>query len=157
MKDKRAFIFYFLMTIIFLDFGEQLRKLSHIKVIKETDNFLFSITHVNNTGSAFGLFQNSHELFAIIAICVIIFILFYVIKYITFDDKLELYSLTLFSSGALGNAIERLRFGYVMDYIKLNFIDFPIFNAFDIMINISIIIYLFYIFSNIKRLKDTKK
>ncbi len=151
MKDKRAFIFYFLMTIILLDFGEQLRKLLNAFDSEKISNFLFSISHVNNSGGAFGIFQNNYRLFAVIAIVVVIFILFYVIKNITYNDKIELLCCTLFSAGALGNALERLRFNYVFDYIKLNFINFPIFNAFDIMISVSVIMYFIFVISKAKK------
>ena len=61
-----------------------------------------------------------------------------------------LLSLTIFSAGALGNAIERLNYGYVIDYVKLNFIDFPVFNAFDIMICIGIGLYCLSILLDLK-------
>ena len=69
-----------------------------------------------------------------------------IFKNITFKDKIQLLALTVFSAGTLGNTIERLRFGYVVYYIKLNFIKFPVFNAFDIMICIGICLYCFYLF-----------
>lgn len=141
MKDKRACIFYFLMTIIFLDFGNHLRRISYNSYVENINNFIFSVVHVNNTGSAFGLFQNNAKLLAIFGILIVFLIVFEVFKNISFDNKNELLALTLFSAGTLGNIIERLQFGHVADYIKLNFIDFPIFNAFDIMICIGIFLY----------------
>ena len=142
MKDKRATIFYFFMALILLDFGNQLRKVfQNPLVIQKIDNPVFSIVNVNNTGSAFSLFQNSAEILAIFGILAIIFVGVYVIKFVSFEEKNKLLSLTLFSAGALGNAIERMQFGSVGDYFKLNFIDFPIFNAFDIMICTGIFLY----------------
>lgn len=141
MKDKRACIFYFLMTIIFLDFGNHLRCISYNPYFDNINNFVFSITHVNNTGSAFSLFQNNAKLLALFGIFIVFLIAFEVFKNISFDNKNELLALTLFSAGTLGNVIERLQFGYVVDYIKINFINFPIFNAFDIMICTGIFLY----------------
>ena len=57
-KDDKAFIFYFLMTIIFFDFGNQIKKLSYHSFFENFNNPIFSIVHANNTGSAFSLFQN---------------------------------------------------------------------------------------------------
>ena len=54
-------------------------------------------------------------------------------------------SITLFSSGALGNLIERIQFGYVIDYINLNFINFPVFNMFDIMICLGVFLYFIFV------------
>ena len=154
MKDKKACIFYFLMTIILLDFGNQLRRISHNPYIENIDNSIFSITHANNTGSAFSLFQNQSILLGIIGILIILFIAYQVYTKISFKDRTQLLSLTLFSAGALGNVIERFQFGYVVDYIKLNFINFPIFNSFDIMICIGIFLYCFTIFLDFKKVKN---
>ena len=157
MKDKKACIFYFLMTIILLDFGNQLRKISHLTSIDSIDNPIFSIVHINNTGSAFSMFQNNAKILAIFGILVVLFIAYEVFKTISFNDKTELLALTLFSAGALGNIIERLQFGYVVDYIKLNFVNFPVFNAFDIMICVGIALYGLFIFLDFKHsLKGTK-
>ena len=141
MKDKKACIFYFLMTIILLDFGNHLRKISQHPLVENISNSFFSIVHLNNTGSAFSLFQNNAKLLAVFGFFVIFFIAFEVFKNISFNDKNELLALTLFSAGALGNVLERFQFGYVIDYIKLNFINFPVFNAFDIMICTGIFLY----------------
>ena len=156
MKDKKALIFYFLMTIILLDFGNQLRKLSHLANIETINNPLFSIVHLNNTGSAFSMFQNNAKTLAIFGIIVVLIIFFEIFKNVSFKDKNELLALTLFSAGTLGNMIERLQYGYVMDYIKLNFINFPVFNAFDIMICIGIFVYCLDIIIKFKKVKNEK-
>lgn len=146
MKDKKAFIFYFLMSIIFLDFGNQLKIISNNPYLKNIiDNSLFSIVHLNNSGGAFSIFQNNAKILAVFGIIVILYLTYYVIRHVTFNDKIILLSLTLFAAGTLGNLIERIRFGYVIDYIKLNFIDFPVFNAFDIMICTGISLYVLFV------------
>lgn len=154
MKDKRACIFYFLMTIILLDFGNQLRNISYYSSINSVHNSFFSITHLNNTGSAFSMFQNQTQILAYFGIFVLLFIAFQVFKNVTFRDKNQLLGLTLFSAGTLGNVIERFKFGYVVDYIKLNFVDFPVFNAFDVMICIGIFVYCLYILLENKKVKN---
>ena len=145
MKDKRACIFYFLMSIIFWDFGNQLRKISYNSYFDDYKNSVFSIIHVDNTGSAFGLFQDSTFLLSVLGVIAVIFISFYVFKNISFKDKIELFSLTIFMGGTLGNLYERIKFGHVVDYIKLNFISFPVFNAFDIMICIGVFLYIVFV------------
>ena len=154
MKDKKACIFYFLMTLILLDFGNQLRSISYYSSVNAVHNPLFSITHLSNTGSAFSMFQNQAQILAYFGIFVLLFIAFQVFKNVTFKDKNLLLSLTLFSAGTLGNIIERFKFGYVVDYIKLDFIDFPVFNAFDIMICTGIFLYCLYIFLENKKVKN---
>lgn len=154
MKDKKACIFYFLMVIILLDFGNQLKKISYNPLIENINNNFLSIVHLNNTGSAFSMFQNNAKILAILGIFVILIIAFEVFKNISFKEKNELLALTLFSAGSLGNVIERFQYGYVVDYIKLNFMDFPIFNAFDIMICSGIILYCLVIFLDFKKPKN---
>ena len=154
MKDKKACIFYFLMTIILLDFGNQLRNISYYSSINTHHNPFFSIVHLNNTGSAFSMFQNNAQILAYFGIFVLLFIAFQVFKNVTFNDKHQLLALTLFGAGTLGNIVERFKFGYVVDYIKLNFINFPVFNAFDIMICTGIFLYCLYIFLENKKVKN---
>lgn len=150
MKDKKAFIFYFLMTLIFVDFGNQLRKISCLPEIQNFDNKFFSIMHIYNTGGAFSILRQ-HTLFLIIfSILALCYIAFHVYKEVDFNDKMSLFSLTLFTAGTLGNLIERIQAGKVLDYIKLNFINFPVFNAFDIMICVGIALYMIFVLFEFK-------
>lgn len=153
MKDKKAFIFYFLMSIVFWDFGNQLRKISYNSYFDNFDNPIFSVVHINNTGSAFGMFQNHIDLLVVLGIIAVSIISLYVYKNIAFKDKIELFSLTVFMGGTLGNLFERIKFGHVIDYIKLNFINFPVFNAFDIMICLGVFLYIVLVLSDFKTLK----
>ena len=151
MKDKKAVIFYFLMTIVLMDFGNQLRRIfENPYFAQKINNPVFSILQVNNTGSAFSLLQDKASILAIFGILVVVFIFVEVFRFVSFNDKLQLLSLTLFSAGALGNALERLQLGHVVDYFKLNFINFPVFNAFDIMICVGILLYFLHIVLDFK-------
>lgn len=156
MKDKKACVFYFLMLLIFLDFGNQLKKISYNSFFENMQNPLFSIIHLNNTGSAFSLFQNQATVLAYVGIIVTIIIAIYIYKNIAFNDKHALLSLTLFSAGTVGNSIERLTQGFVIDYIKLNFINFPIFNSYDIMICLGIFLYAIFVLFDNKKVKNEK-
>lgn len=154
MKDKKACLLYFLMSLILVDFGNQIREVSNFPMISNMENFFFSITHIDNTGSAFGLFQNQSYILAILGILIVLFVAYQVYKNVTYQERIKLFSLILFSAGTLGNAIERLLYKHVEDYIKLNFIDFPIFNAFDVMICSGIFLYCLYIFLDFKKVKN---
>jgi len=148
LKDKRAVLFFFFMNLILLDFGNQLRILSWHKELINFQSALFSIQHLKNTGSAFGLFDNIENgtvILSLIGVIAVIMILYLVAKNVGFKDKFALLSLTLFSSGTLGNALERYNQGYVTDYIKLNFVNFPVFNAFDIMITLGCFLYIIFV------------
>jgi len=141
----KVLIFYFFSNLILLDFGNQLRKISYNDFFATFQNPIFSIIHTKNTGAAFGMFQNNAYILALFSLAVLLFIFYYMYKKVNFEQKLELFSLSLFSAGALGNLVERLTQGVVIDYIKLNFIEFPVFNAFDIMICSGAFLYFIYV------------
>ena len=151
IKDKKAFIFYFLMSIILADFGNGIKKLSYVPKVQEFfDNSFISIFHIYNTGGAFSILQNQTNFLIILSIATLLFIAFHVYKEAEFKDKTSLIALTLFSSGTLGNLIERVQNGQVTDYFKLNFFDFPVFNTFDIMICLGIFIYTVFVLFEFK-------
>jgi len=88
----------------------------------------FDFSYVTNTGSAFGLFQNGGMFFVIISIIVSLVILFYH-KYLPDGAWLVRLSLGLQLGGALGNLVDRLRLGHVIDFIHFSF--WPVFNLAD--------------------------
>ncbi len=90
-----------------------------------------SVTHVINRGAAFGLFPNQGNLFAVIAIVVVIAILTYY-RYLPTGNWLVRLSLGLQLGGAMGNLIDRLRYGYVIDFIDFKI--WPVFNLSDVSI-----------------------
>lgn len=92
---------------------------------------IFRITHVPNTGVAFGLFQNGNTVFTILAIIVAIAIIVYNAR-LEPGHKLLRLALGLQMGGALGNMIDRLRQGYVTDF--MDFGPWPVWNLADLAI-----------------------
>ena len=110
-------------------------------------------THVRNTGSAFGLFKNGTLFFILISVVAIIFISILILRSI---KKAEFLSrpvfdsgLILIVSGALGNLIDRLRFGYVLDFIDFRI--WPVFNIADSAITIGTFLLLLSFISSEKQ------
>jgi len=89
---------------------------------------IFHITYVENTGIAFGLFPQGQIFFIAISLVVILFIIFLDRKRLVKSPG-EKYYLGLVLGGALGNLIDRLRFGFVIDF--LDFRVWPVFNLAD--------------------------
>jgi signal peptidase II len=90
----------------------------------------------HNTGAAFGLFQNGSLVFGIMAVVVSTFIILYFPK-VPQDEKLMRVALSMQMAGALGNLIDRLRFGgHVTDWISVG--DFPVFNVADSSITVGV-------------------
>ena len=94
---------------------------------------LFHITLVLNSGAAFGLFKGQSVFFTISAVVLIVFILFYICRG-RCKDLLTLTALGLILGGAAGNLIDRIAFGYVIDF--LDFRIWPVFNIADASITI---------------------
>ena len=92
---------------------------------------IFTIHHITNTGAAFGLFQDGNLFFMIVAVIVSLVILFYY-RYVPDGQWFVRLSLGLQLGGALGNLVDRLRTGSVVDF--LNFQIWPVFNVADMSI-----------------------
>ena len=106
---------------------------------------ILHITYIGNTGVAFGLFKNSSSLFIAISITAVIFILGLILGSINEGRFLSRpffdTGLILIASGALGNLADRLRCGYVIDFIDVRI--WPVFNLADSFITIGTLFLLF--------------
>ena len=101
-----------------------------------------SLTYVTNTGAAFGLFPDHGVIFMVIAVVVIVAIIFYY-RYLPGDQWLVQASLGLQLGGALGNLVDRLRYGHVIDFI--DFKVWPVFNVADSSVFVGVVILAFYL------------
>lgn len=116
------------------------------------DGFFFITSH-RNRGAAFGILQNQQWLFIITTFVVIAFVLYYLWK---LKNKQPLMSLgfSLILGGAIGNLIDRIRMGEVVDFLHFQFgsYHFPIFNVADsaIVIGVAILIILTIFFSPVE-------
>jgi signal peptidase II len=102
----------------------------------------FQFTHVHNTGAAFSIFREHTFLLSIVAILEIV-ILFFVVFYLSpriefLKSTVSKISLGLIFGGALGNLIDRLNYGYVIDFIDFNF--FATFNVADSAISVGAVL-----------------
>ena len=101
-------------------------------------NAMFSLTYMKNSGAAFSLLENAREFLIIVSIVATTLLFMYVHN----NKGIHLISVSfiaLLCAGIMANCHERIVFGYVRDYIHLNFINFPIFNIADIFITIGVI------------------
>ena len=101
-------------------------------------NPIFDITFIKNQGAAFNIFDGYKVFLIVFAILAIFVLIYYVIKQIEKISVFGLFFTSLLLSGIFNNMYERIIFGYVRDFIKLNFVDFPVFNISDIFINIGV-------------------
>ena len=126
-----------------------------IEVVKIGSTKVFSLTNIRNSGAAWSM-MSGHTWF-LIALPIIIIIMGFVYLYrIRNKSKLELFSLAVLISGGIGNLIDRIRFKEVVDFIKFEPINFPIFNFADICVVIGGIIFCFcFIFKDGSKSKKT--
>lgn len=118
----------------------------------------FLITSHRNRGAAFGILQEQRLFFIIITTVILAGILWYAHIMYKKGSKLLLVGLALVLGGALGNFIDRVRFGEVVDFFKFNFgsYTFPIFNVADSAIVVGVGIILLDTLLDVRREKEGK-
>mgnify|MGYP000862953726 FL=1 len=145
----------FLMTILIIVL-DQVSKYAAAKYLKGGSphiiikNF-FQLYYVENYGAAFGILQNRKVFFIIITSIVIISITFFLFRCSYSLNKLMKVSLCMLMGGAIGNLIDRIRLGYVVDFISIRFgkgYDFPVFNVADMFVVTGTILIMIMIISN---------
>ena len=116
------------------------------------------LTYVQNTGAAFSAFEGQQWLFAIIFAAFTVAILWEYFKKPMGFSKFERWCIAAVYGGGLGNMIDRVRFGYVVDMIVTKFMVFPVFNVADCFITCGCIaLMISMVFLNRDFWKDEKK
>ena len=95
---------------------------------------LLQLTYVQNTGAAFSSFQGQQWLFAVMFVIFTGVILWEFFKKPMPFTRLERWCIAAVYAGGLGNMIDRVRLGYVVDMIETTFMEFPVFNVADCFI-----------------------
>ena len=140
--EKTSKFIYFVICYVFFIFTDLY--LSNILVDKlvhgyRLSNPVFSLNYIKNTGAAFSILQNSRELLIILSMIALVLLALHVIHNLKSISLKSCFFIALLSAGIAGNLHERIIYGYVRDYFQLNFINFPVFNISDILINVGVI------------------
>lgn len=112
------------------------------KTIQIIEN-VFHLTYVENRGAAFGMLQNNQWIFIIVAVLASVFGLYYLHKKKT--NIVGKAGIILIISGALGNLIDRVRLGYVVDYFDFTIVWQYVFNVADVFVVVGTILLCIYI------------
>jgi signal peptidase II len=145
---KRYFVFNSLLFLLIVA-SDQLSKYWAVATLKGAEGIallpgVLQLTYVENSGAAFGIFQNQRMFFLIITI--LIFLAFGIyIRWRRPESRLFWLSLSLIMGGAVGNLIDRIRLSYVVDMIDFRLINFPVFNIADTFVVIGTIFLCAYI------------
>jgi len=150
MINKVQTKIYFLSFSIFIVLIDQFSKylmFYNKKLFINKDYLLFKLDFVKYYGAAFNIFSGSRVFLSFISIIFSILLIYLIFRKNTLNS-FELYSYSFILGGAVGNGIDRIYRGFVVDFINLNIINFPVFNIADISINIGFIFLLYNIFKN---------
>lgn len=105
---------------------------------------VFHLTYVENTGAGFGVFADHTWLLTVMTLLIIIFVVSYVVVKRP-KNRVLITALSFMMGGAVGNMIDRIRLGYVIDFFDFTLIDFPVFNVADCFITVGAVIFAVYI------------
>ena len=150
MINKVQTKIYFLSLSIFIVLIDQFTKylmFNNNKLFINKDLLLFKLDFVKNYGAAFNIFSGSRIFLSLISILFSILLIYLIFRKNTLNP-FDLYSYSFILGGTIGNGIDRIYKGFVVDFINLNIINFPVFNIADISINIGFIFLMYNIFRN---------
>jgi signal peptidase II len=148
MENKASKFKIYILDVLFLAFLFSIdRTIKHFIVDKLKDHPDFSVIpgildlhYLENTGAAFGILKNQRAFFLMVTIIMLIAIIFLIWSFPPKKKYIAAHLFLIFiSSGAIGNMTDRILNGFVVDYIYLSFINFPVFNVADIYVTIGTI------------------
>ena len=119
---------------------------------------LLSFTYVQNTGAAWSMFEGMQWMFALIFLVLTAAVLYEYFRSPLPFSTFERWCIAAIYGGGLGNVIDRVRLGYVVDMIEVDFMNFPVFNVADCFITcgcIALIVHM--VFFNKEFWKEEKK
>ena len=145
-----SFIYYTLFADAVVGLDQYTKYLTLVNIplhgeVPFIPNFL-GFTYVQNFGAAFSSFQGQQWLFALIFLAFTVGIVWEYFKKPMGFNKFERWCIAALYAGGLGNRIDRLRFGYVVDMIQTLFMDFPVFNVADCFITCGCFAMMFSLF-----------
>ena len=150
MINKIQTKLYFLSLSIFIILIDQFTKYLIIynnKKLIDKNFLIFKLDFVKNYGAAFNIFSGNRIFLSCISIFFSLLLTYLIIKKNSLN-QLDLLSYSFILGGTIGNGMDRIIRGYVIDFINLNIISFPVFNIADISINIGFIFLMYNIFKN---------
>lgn len=142
-NNKKGNIVIFIFGIILILLDQIIKLLIIHKDINIIPGFL-RFTYIENKGVAFGMLSSNQNLVIILNS---IFLLMVSIYFFKKDDilKKEKIALILILSGGLSNLFDRIFRGFIIDYMNIYLLDFPIFNLADVFLTVGVIIMLIYL------------
>jgi signal peptidase II len=116
---------------------------------------VFHLTYVENTGAAFGILRDRRWIFMVLSAVAVVAIIVYLIVKSSQTPIFAGIALSLIAAGGIGNMIDRIKVGYVVDFFDFTLIDFAVFNVADSCVTVgSVLMILYMIATEIKAAKE---
>lgn len=142
---------YMIVTLLLVGFDQFTKALAVNKLKNQADfsvlKGVLSFSYLENDGMAWGMLGGKRVVFIVMTtvLLALIGIVIYRLEYVkTAENKKVMTALEIdlfvLIAGALGNFIDRIRMGYVVDFIRTDFITFPVFNVADCYVTVSMVI-----------------
>ncbi|EIW2080441.1 signal peptidase II [Enterococcus faecalis] len=155
----RLLVVYFLISALLVGLDQWSKYLTVQNIsLGETKEFIpgfLSLTHLRNTGAAWSLLEGKMIFFYVITVIVSVVIIYLLIK----NYKKSIWysvGLSFVLACAIGNFIDRVRLGYVVDMLQTDFMNFPIFNVADSTLVVGVICIFIYLILDEKAAKEGK-
>ena len=135
-------VFVYSMLIIAADQLTKFIAYNFLRPIESADfiPYVIGFNYVENTGIAFGLFKDMYVLFVPLSIAIVIGGFYYMAKYVKKSEKFLRCGGIFMLSGAIGNIIDKIFRGFVVDFLEFKFVNFPVFNVADIFVTVGAVI-----------------
>ena len=156
-----TFLLYILFTVMVVAADQYTKYLTLANIalyehVPFIPNFL-GFTYVQNTGAAFSSFEGQQWLFLVIFAALTVGILWEYFKSPMPFTKFDRWCIAAIYAGGIGNMIDRVRYGYVVDMIETLFMAFPVFNVADCFITCGCFALIISLFFNREFWKEDKK
>lgn len=145
---KRILGFSFMGLLILID---QITKIMAENALQSKPDIplisgVFELSYVQNTGGAFSLFDGQVKIFAVLTSILCIALIYFYLKIPTTKEyAVYRFLAVLLTAGGIGNVIDRIFRGYVVDFLYFKLINFPVFNVADCYVTISLVVLLLYV------------
>lgn len=146
-NKKRVFslLFYIIGIAVLTELDQITKVLVESKLMGKPDfkviGDAFVFSYLRNEGAAWGMLSGKINLFLVFTVIVVLLVTYVIINLpVTKKYVPLLITCTLLVSGAAGNFIDRVRFGYVRDFIYFKLINFPVFNVADCYVTVSVVL-----------------
>lgn len=145
-KKKSKLLLFDIFFLLVLVSADQYTKYIAVQRLKNQPAFsiingVLEFNYLENRGAAFGMLQNQKVFFVFVAV-IFLCVIAYVLVKVPLEKKYNRIHvlLVMIAGGAIGNLIDRLRLDYVVDFIYIVLINFPIFNVADMYVTFSTVL-----------------